>query len=93
MYMNTSIISITNLRKNLFEIADMVVREGKEVEVEKDGQRIIKIVKITDDPSERANRALRIAKKLGGKFKHVNFDRDFFRGKKEKEYMASLGKY
>lgn len=91
--MNTSIISITELRKNLFKIADMVVREGKEVEVEKEGQRILKLVKITDDPKERAKRALKIAKKIGGTFKHVKFDRAFFRGKKEKEYMANLGKW
>lgn len=80
--MNTSVVSITDLRKNLFEIANRVVADGKEVEIEKDGQRIMKLVKITDDPSERARRVLKIAKKIGGKFKHVNFDRSFFRGKK-----------
>lgn len=98
MYMNTSIISITNLRKNLFEIADMVVREGKEVEVEKDGQRIIKIIKITDDPSERAKRVLKLLPKLGGMWKdkpQSEFDElnEFFRGEKEREYMKSLGSW
>jgi len=89
----TQIISITELRKNLFRLADKVVREGEEIEVEKEGKRIIKIVRIDDDPKERARRALEVAKKIGGKFKHVKFDRTFFRGKKEIEYMKSLGKY
>lgn len=95
MYMNTSIVSITNLRKNLFEIANLVVSEGKEVEIEKDGQRIMKLVKITDDPSERAKRALKLLPKLAGMWKdkpQSEFDElnEFFRGKKEKEYMKSL---
>ena len=89
----TQIISITELRKNLFRLADKVVREGSEIEVEKEGKRIIKIVRIDDDPRERARRALEVAKKIGGKFKKVNFDRAFFRGKKEIEYMRSLRKY
>ena len=93
MYIMTQIISITELRKNLFKLADKVVRDGGEIEVEKEGRRIIKIVRIDDDPRERARRALEVAKKIGGKFKNVNFDRAFFRGKKEIEYMKSLGKY
>lgn len=89
----TQIISITDFRKNLFRIADMVAYKGIEVEVEKEGRRIVKLVKIDDDPRERAKKALEVMKKIGGKFKHVKFDRSFFRGKKEKEYMLSLGKY
>lgn len=93
MYVMTQIISITDLRKDLFRIADMVAYKGVEVEVEKEGRRIVKLVKIEDDPRERAKRALEVMKKIGGKFKHVKFDRAFFRGKKEIEYMKSLGKW
>lgn len=88
-----TIISITDLRKNLFQIADMVAYEGIEVEIEKEGRRIVKLVRIDDDPKERAKRALEVMKKIGGKFKNVKFDRAFFRGKKEKRYMELLGKY
>jgi len=98
VHMNTSIISITDLRKNLFKIADMVEREGREVEVEKEGKRIIKLVKISDDPRERAKRLLKIMNKIGGMWKDKpqgEFDElnEFFRGKKEKEYMKSLGSW
>ena len=89
----TKIISITDLRKNLFNIADDVFYKNTAVEVEKEGRRIIRIIKIDDDPKERARRALEVAKKIGGKFKKVKFDRTFFRGKKEINYMESLGKY
>lgn len=96
--MNTSIVSITNLRKNLFKIANMVVSSGKEVEVEKEGQRIMKLVKITDDPKERAKRLAKLLPKLGGMWKdkpqrELDELNEFFRGKKEKEYMKSLGKW
>jgi hypothetical protein len=91
--MNTSTISITDLRKNLFRIADEVFYENKEVEVEKEGRRIMRLVKIDDDPRERARRMLKVMKRIGGKFKDVKFDRGFFRGKKEIEYMKNLGKW
>lgn len=96
--MNTSIISITDLRKNLFKIADKVEREGKEVEVEKEGKIILKLVKITDDPRERAKRLAKLLSKLSGMWKdrpQREFDElnEFFRGKKEKEYMKSLGSW
>lgn len=89
----TQIISITELRKNLFTIADDVFYNNMEIEVEKEGRRVIKLVKINDDPKERAKRAIEVAKKIGGKFKNVKFNRAFFRGKKEIQYMESLGKY
>ncbi len=41
----TKIISITELRKNLFKIADKIYESGQEIEVTKDDRRIIKIVK------------------------------------------------
>lgn len=98
MYVMTQIISITDLRKDLFKIADMVAYNGVEVEIEKEGRRIVKLVKIEDDPRERAKRALKLLPKLAGmwkdipeeKFKELN---EFFRGKKEKEYMKKLGSW
>lgn len=89
----TQVISITDFRRNLFRLADKVAREGSEIEVEKEGRRIIRISRIDDDPKERARRALEVAKKIGGKFKHVKFDRAFFRGRKELDYMKNLGRY
>ena len=94
----TQIVSITDLRKNLFKLADKVVREGGEIEVEKEGKRIMKIVRIDDDPRERARRALKILPKLGGIWKDMPVEkfkemREFFRGKKEKKYMEELGKW
>lgn len=93
MYVMSMIISITDLRKNLFNLAQQVFSSGEEIEVEKEGRRIVKLVKIDDDPKERAKRMLEVMKKIGGKFKDVDFDRDFFRGKKEKEYMKNLGQW
>lgn len=98
MYVMTQIISITDLRKDLFRIADMVAYKGVEVEVEKEGRRIVKLVKIEDDPKERAKRALEILPKLGGIWKDMpeekfNKMREFFRGKKESEYMKRLGSW
>src|SRR3990167_7002956 len=98
MYVMTQIISITNLRKDLFRIADMVAYKGVEVEVEKEGRRIVKLVKIDDDPRERARKALEILPKLGGIWKDIPDDkfkeyREFFRGKKEIEYMKKLGSW
>lgn len=46
MYIMTQIISITDLRKNLFKIVDKVYESGQEIEITKDDRRIIKIVKI-----------------------------------------------
>lgn len=94
----TQIISITELRKNLFNIADDVFYKNTEVEVEKEGRRIIKLVKIDDNPKERARRALKLLPGLAGIWKDMpekEFKemREFFRGKKEKEYMKKLGSW
>lgn len=94
----TQIISITDLRKDLFKIADMVAYKGIEVEVEKEGRRIVKLVKIEDDPRERARQALKILPKLAGIWKDIPEEkfkemREFFRGKKEKEYLKKLGSW
>lgn len=91
------IISITDLRKNLFNLAERVFSTGEEIEVEKEGRRIVKIVRIDDDPKERAKRALELLPKLGGIWKNVPAKRfkelnEFMRGKKEKKYMKELGR-
>lgn len=76
----------------------MVAYKGVEVEVEKEGRRIVKLVKIEDDPRERARKALEILPKLGGIWKDIPEEkfketREFFRGKKEVEYMKKLGSW
>lgn len=92
------VVSITDLRKNLFQLANKVIDKGEEIEVEKDGRRLLKLVKIDDDPRERARKALKLLPKLGGMWKDIpdeNFKEldEFFRGKKEKRYMKKLGKW
>lgn len=94
--MYVMIISITDLRKNLFNLAEQVFSSGEEIEVEKEGRRIIKIVRIDDDPKERAKNILKLLPKLGGMWKNIpdkvfKENYEFFRGKKEKEYMKKLG--
>lgn len=86
-------VPITEFRKDLFKYADLVALQGYEFEVENKGRKVFKVVKTTDSSRERARRALAAAKKLGGKFKNISFDREFFRGKKELEYMKNLGNW
>lgn len=96
MYTNVHMITtvpITEFRRDLFKYADMVALQGYEVEVENKGRKVFRVTKATDSSRERALRALAAAKKLGGKFKNASFDREFFRGKKELEYMKSLGNW
>ena len=96
MYTNVHMITsvpITEFRKDLFKYADMVTLQGYEVEVENNGRKVFRVVKTTDSSKERARRALAAAKKLGGTFKNASFDREFFRGKKELEYMKNLGNW
>jgi len=96
MYTNVHMITsvpITEFRKDLFRYADLVALQGYEVEVEKKGRKIFKISKIEDTLQARAKRALPIVKKLGGSMPNFNRDNQFFRGKKEIEYMKHLGKW
>lgn len=98
MYIMTQVISITDFRRNLFRLADKVVREGSEIEVEKEGRRIIRISRIDDDPKERARKILALLPKLGGMWKDLPDEKfqemhRFFRGKKEKKYMKDLGNW
>ena|SRR3989338_8939128 len=95
MYTNvhmTQIIPITEVRKNIFTLVEKVARTGEEIEVEKEGRRIVKLVAIKDDPATKAKYALKyVLPKLAGiwksasdkEFKEVQ---DFMRGKKEKLY-------
>lgn len=86
VHMNTT-VSISQFRKNLFTYADLIVNKGYEVEVEKDGKKVFRAVKVDeDDAKKRAKKLLEISKKMAGKWKDVNFDREFFRGKKELKY-------
>lgn len=95
MYTNvhmTQIISITEVRRNIFNLVDKVARTGEEIEVEREGRRIVKLVPIKDDPAERAKYALKyVLPKLGGLWKNVpenEFKKmnEFIRGRKEKLY-------
>ncbi len=79
-------VPITQFRKDLFAYAKKVAEGGHELEVEKDGKAIFKVTPVEDDVKERGRKLLELSKKIGGKFKNVDFDRGFFRGKKELDY-------
>ena len=38
----TQIISITEVRKNIFALVDKVAKTGEEIEVEREGRRVVK---------------------------------------------------
>jgi hypothetical protein len=84
----TTTVPITEFRKDLFRYADMVALQGYEIEVEKNGRKLFKVVKPEDDLTARSRQALEIAKKLVGKIK---FDKRLFRNKREREYIKHLG--
>jgi hypothetical protein len=86
-------VPITEFRKDLFKYADLVAYQGWEVEVEKDGRKIFKVSRVENTPQKRAERAIAALKKLGGAFPDFKTDNEFFRGKKEIEYMKRLGKW
>lgn len=86
----TMTVNITDFRKNLFKYANLVDK-GYEVEVEKGGRRIMVVSQPgIDDIKKRGMRAYQIAKKLAGKFPDWEYDREWFRGKKEIEWMKRL---
>ena len=88
----TYILPITEFRKNIFAITEKVARTGEEIEIEKEGKRIAKLVAIKDDSAARAKYALEhVLPKLRGIWKNVpesEFRKvnEFMRGKKEKSY-------
>ena len=92
VHMNMT-VSITKLRRDLFSYAKLVAERGYEVEVEKDGRGLFKLVAIGSDTMARARRGLAILKKIGGKFANDDFDRSFFRGEKETGYAKKLGQW
>lgn len=95
MYTNvhmTTIIPITQLRRNIFNLTERVAQTGEEIEIEKEGRRIAKLVAIKDDPATKAAYALKhILPKFAGIWKSLTKKelrnmRDFRRGKKERLY-------
>ena len=86
-------VPITEFRQNIFKYGRLVEKNGYEIEVENEGRKSFKAVKVDNTPQERAKRALKAIKKLGGAFPDFKRDNAFFRGKKEIEYMKRLGKW
>lgn len=86
----TMTVSITDFRKNLFEYADLVDRQGYEFEVEKEGKKMLIISKAVDDSKARSKRLARALRAAAGKFPKWEYDREWFRGKKEIEWMKRL---
>jgi prevent-host-death family protein len=88
----TQIIPITEVRKNIFTLVEKVARTGEEIEVEKEGRRMVKLVPIKEDSAAKAKYAIRyILPKLAGIWKGASDKelkevQDFIRGKKEKSY-------
>lgn len=92
----TTVVSITDFRKDIFKYADKVSGGGEDVEVEKNGKKIFRVIKISEDARAKARDLLRITPKLAGLWKDVDAsefedNKHFFRGKKEKKYMKGLG--
>lgn len=87
-----NIVSITDFRNNIFDYTAQLLKYGGELNVQKNGQQILKITPIKDNPSEKAKYLLKyILPKAGGMWKNLpqsHFDdlNEFFRGKKEKRY-------
>ena len=80
----TYILPITELRKNIFAIAEKVARTGEAVEIEKEGKRIVKIIPIADDPAARADYVLtHVLPKLARTWK---VETSWLRGRREKRY-------
>lgn len=97
MYTNvhmTTIIPITQLRTHIFDLAERVAKTGEDIEVEKEGRRIIKLVAIKDDPAQKAEYALKyVLPKLAGVLKKItkkeaNSMKNFRIGRKEKYYWT-----
>ncbi|MBI4008723.1 type II toxin-antitoxin system Phd/YefM family antitoxin [Candidatus Roizmanbacteria bacterium] len=88
----TLIIPITEFRKNIFALTEKVAQTGIEIEIEKEGKRIARLVAINDSPSAKAKHALtHVLPKLAegwGKISEKEWKEmeNFRRGKKEKLY-------
>lgn len=90
----TLTVNITDFRQNIFKYADLVRLAGYEFEVEKEGSEVFYVSKPKkNDAKARAVRLARAVKAAAGKFPDFDYDGEFFRGKKEIEYMRNLGKW
>lgn len=67
MYIKTITVPITLFRKELFKFARLISEGGYEVCLEKDGNKIVKVVKIENTPREKSKKASILAKKLASK--------------------------
>lgn len=89
MYTNVHmsyILPITEVRKNIFTLAERVARTGEVIEVEKEGRRIVRIVPVKNDSTGKADYVLtHVLPKLKGVWKRVAPDR-WIRGSGEKRY-------
>jgi len=94
------LVSITDFRQDIFRLIERVVKNDEEIELEKNGVRVAKIVPIKDEdsPAKKADYALKyILPRLAGAWKDVpqeEFDRinEQFRGKKAKQEARRLRK-
>ena len=82
----TMTVSITDFRQNLFDYARLVGEKGYEIEIENAGKAVAKLVPSkTSDRVVRARKALKLLKKLGGKF--PDFDDSAYRNRRSKAEM------
>lgn len=54
-----STVPISDFRKNIFEYATAILANDQEMEIERNGRRILRVVPIKDDPAERAKYLLK----------------------------------
>ncbi len=73
MYINVhmpSVIPISDFRQNIFEYATKILADNREVEIERNGKVILRVVPVKDDPAERAKYVLKyVLPKLAGTWK------------------------
>ena len=88
--MNT-VVSITDFRKNLFDLTDeLLASKSGELIIKKDDVPVLRVTPYRSDAKERARRALVVAKKLSKIWRETSYDKEFFHGKKEKRYFKNL---
>lgn len=80
-----STVSITDFRKNIFNYTAELLKYGSELEVEKNGQSIFRVVPVSNSAVQRAKKALKILPKLAGIWedipeKEFQENRNYFRG-------------
>lgn len=74
MYANVHMpntIPITDFRQNIFDYTTQILANDQEVEIERNGQRILRVVPIKDNPAERAKYILKyVLPQLAGTWKN-----------------------